>query len=288
MNNIPPDQSQPWIFNASLDFFGNLPPHSYMQMILRDGGRIATSSDLRGIQASNGTITGSTSIDAKTVELWWPNGLGSQKLYTAEIRVLDASGRLLATIEKRVGFRTIVLNLDPITKEEIGKGMAPGNHWHFEVNGQEMFAKGSNLVPPNTFWSQANVTTMRHLFKLAKEANFNMFRVWSSGAYLDDFVYDIADEMGILLWSEFQFSDAEYPTDPHYLANYEDEAYYQVRRTSHHPSLALWAGGNELEQILLAFFVRVSSVEAINHELKSSAVRCRRADRNHAPLSADL
>jgi beta-mannosidase len=30
-----------------------------------------------------------------------------------------------------------------------------------------------------------------------------MLRVWSSGAYLPDWIYDMADEMGILLWSEF-------------------------------------------------------------------------------------
>jgi hypothetical protein len=30
-----------------------------------------------------------------------------------------------------------------------------------------------------------------------------MLRVWSSGAYLPSWIYDIADEMGIFLWSEF-------------------------------------------------------------------------------------
>ena len=31
-----------------------------------------------------------------------------------------------------------------------------------------------------------------------------MLRVWSSGAYLPDFIYDVADELGLLLWSEFR------------------------------------------------------------------------------------
>lgn len=34
--------------------------------------------------------------------------------------------------------------------------------------------------------------------------NQNMLRVWSSGAYLAGWIYDIADEMGIFLWSEFR------------------------------------------------------------------------------------
>lgn len=78
-----------------------------------------------------------------------------------------------------------------------------------------------------------------------------MLRVWASGAYSPDFMYDLADEMGLLLWSELQFGDALYPVDPAFLENVRQEAVYQVRRINHHPSLALWAGGNELENLEL-------------------------------------
>ena len=78
-----------------------------------------------------------------------------------------------------------------------------------------------------------------------------MLRVWASGAYSPDFLYDIADEEGILLWSEFEFGDALYPVDAAFLENCRQEAVYQTRRINHHPSLALWAGGNELESLEL-------------------------------------
>lgn len=54
-----------------------------------------------------------------------------------------------------------------------------------------------------------------------------------------------------MLWSEFEFGDALYPIDEPFLENVADEAYYNVRRVNHHPSLALWAGGNELENLIL-------------------------------------
>lgn len=79
-----------------------------------------------------------------------------------------------------------------------------------------------------------------------------MLRVWSSGVYLEDWIYDMADEMGLLLWSEFQFTTAFYPADDYYLKEYEAEAYFNIRRINHHPSLALWAGGNELELLLIS------------------------------------
>ena len=73
-----------------------------------------------------------------------------------------------------------------------------------------------------------------------------MLRVWASGAYTPDFIYDIADQEGILMWSEFEFGDALYPVDPDFIENVVEEATYNVRRVNHHPSLALWAGGTRI------------------------------------------
>ena len=81
------------------------------------------------------------------------------------------------------------------------------------------------------------------MFDSVTAANQNMLRVWASGAYTPDFIYDIADEKGILMWSEFEFGDALYPVDQEFIENVVEEATYNVRRVNHHPSLALWAGG---------------------------------------------
>jgi beta-mannosidase len=86
---------------------------------------------------------------------------------------------------------------------------------------------------------------------MAVDGNQNLIRVWASGAYGPDFMYDVADELGLLLWTEFEFSDALYPVDPASLANVAAEAHYQVRRLNHHPSMAVWVGGNEVETDVL-------------------------------------
>ena len=92
---------------------------------------------------------------------------------------------------------------------------------------------------------------MRQLFDSVTAGNQNMLRVWASGAYTPDFIYDIADEEGVLMWSEFEFGDALYPIDQEFFDNVREEAIFNVRRVNHHPSLALWAGGNELESLEL-------------------------------------
>ena len=235
-----------------------------MKLTLTDSsGRNVLSQPLTGIHSSANSITGSTTIDPSKVQLWWPNGMGAQVLYNATVDIIDSHGSLISTTDRRVGFRTILLNLGPITNSQLAQGIAPGSNWHFEINGHEFYAKGSNFVPPDVFWPRVNDTKITKLFELATGAGMNMFRVWSSGTYLDDWIYDLADEMGLLLWSEFQFTDAEYPNSTVYLKNYEAEAYYNVRRVNNHPSLALWVGGNELESIMLAYFFDPTSPEPI-------------------------
>ena len=78
-----------------------------------------------------------------------------------------------------------------------------------------------------------------------------MLRVWTSGAYQPDFIYDMADQYEILLWSESEFSDALYPVAQDFLDDVREEANYNVLGVNHHPSLALWAGGNEMENLEL-------------------------------------
>merc|ERR1719356_2441694 len=74
-----------------------------------------------------------------------------------------------------------------------------------------------------------------------------MIRVWGGGRYQRDAFYDMADEEGILIWQEFVFACAMYPTDSHFLALVDTEVRQQVSRLAHHASIAIWGGNNENE-----------------------------------------
>jgi beta-mannosidase len=192
---IPPDQSQPWVLNVSLDILGSLKPGDYISYSLTDsdGKWIQMGNmDNTTIRANNSTITG-TAIISEAVQLWWPNGLGSQPLYNLSISIMRGYRMTMATIVKRVGFRTIVLNMEPIRQEQLNQGIAPGNNWHFEINGHEFYAKGSNFIPPDAFWPRVTEERIRGLFRAVIKGNQNMLRIWASGAYSPDFIYDIAD-----------------------------------------------------------------------------------------------
>ncbi|KAE8356463.1 glycoside hydrolase superfamily [Aspergillus coremiiformis] len=268
INHLPPDQSQPWVVNASIDFLGSLPRNPSMFIEFKDfkSGGILSSKLIHNVTVSGNSITGVAVLNDVTPKLWWPLEMGEQNLYNITVSIRGSGKEPVASVTKRTGFRTIFLNQRNITDAQIAQGIAPGANWHFEINGHEFYAKGSNLIPPDVFWPRVTEAKMARLFEAVVAGHQNMLRVWSSGAYLHDFIYDLADERGILLWSEFQFSDAMYPVDDVSLENVAAEVVYNVRRVNHHPSLALWAGGNEIETLTLTTINRVAPDEYPRYE----------------------
>jgi beta-mannosidase len=201
LNNLPPDQSQPWVVNASLDYFGSLQKGVTLSYVLRDiNNKTISKGSFENVNSTEDTVTGAAMISDDLVNLWWPSQLGPQTLYWMTINLESSGGSSLATVTKRLGFRTIVLNETPISKEQLAQGIAPGNNWHFEINGHEFYAKGSNFIPPDAFWPRVTVERLDQLFDSVIDGNQQMLRVWASGAYSPDFMYDLADEKGILLW----------------------------------------------------------------------------------------
>jgi beta-mannosidase len=79
----------------------------------------------------------------------------------------------------------------------------------------------------------------------------NMIRVWGGGIYQSNAFYDLCDELGLLVWQEFMFACAMYPTNDYFLTLVEKEVDYQVKRLLSHPCIALWSGNNENEEALV-------------------------------------
>ena len=175
-------------------------------------------------------------IEISNPHLWMPNGWGEAALYDFEV-VVKVGDQVIASEKKRIGLRSIKVVMED---DKDGKS------FYFVVNGQPLFAKGSNFIPDDTLLP--NVTTERYyqLMKDVKEANHNMIRVWAGGIYEDDRFYDAADEMGILVWQDFIFACSTYPSDTNFLRRVEEEAEYNIKRLRNHACLAMWCGNNEI------------------------------------------
>uniref|UniRef100_T1KP49 beta-mannosidase n=1 Tax=Tetranychus urticae TaxID=32264 RepID=T1KP49_TETUR len=195
-------------------------------------------------------------VEKSRVGKWWPNGATyvqnnqivarPRTLYNVKVTLKPSDGSKQQSMVKRTGFREIKL-IQEIPKVD-GKDY-PGLSFRFEVNGEPFYIKGSNFYPTSVHTENENRDKdyVKKTLQAAVDSQQNMLRIWGGGIYQTDYFYDLADEMGLLIWQDFMFVCATYPTDPEFLDNVKVEVEQQVTRLAHHPSIAIWSGSNENE-----------------------------------------
>jgi beta-mannosidase len=168
--------------------------------------------------------------------LWWPNGMGQPNLYTAQAGV-TAQGETHDAPPFAFGVRTI--EIDQSKTDD-------GRLFSFAVNGVKIFCKGANWIPADSIYARVAPEKYETLLLEAKDANFNMLRVWGGGLYEQDIFYETCDKHGILVWQDFMFACAMYPdNEPDFISLTEKELEHQTRKLRKHACLALFCGGNE-------------------------------------------
>jgi beta-mannosidase len=164
-------------------------------------------------------IDGEVVLRVEEPELWWPNGLGAQRLYEVE--------------GFRVGFRTVELD-----------------GYRLVVNGVPTYIRGWNWCPLDPLYGVPRPEKLERLLTLAQRANVNLLRVWGGGLVETTEFYELCDRLGLLVWQELSQSSSGIEsvpaTDDAFVELMREEARAIVPRRRRHPSLALWCGGNEL------------------------------------------
>ena len=124
-----------------------------------------------------------------------------------------------------------------------------GQSFTFYKDGKPIFVKGANWIPVHSFpvLDSANRARYRHLLVSAKEAGFNMLRVWGGGIYEHDYFYDLCDSLDLMVWQDFIFAGTPYPDSPDMLQSIREEARQQISRIAKHPCVVLWCGNNEVK-----------------------------------------
>jgi beta-mannosidase len=167
----------------------------------------------------------------KNPKLWWPNGQGEQPLYELWTTLDGEQTR------RKIGLRQL---------EWIVEKDAIDHNFKVRVNGRDITAMGANWIPADAIPSRITPEVVRDLLESAKAVNMNMIRVWGGGQYEPDYFYELCDELGLMVWQDFMFACMSYPSDRAFLEDVRTEITQQVRRLSHHASIALWCGDNEV------------------------------------------
>nr|WP_094463431.1 beta-mannosidase [Pannonibacter phragmitetus] len=182
-------------------------------------------------QTGPGTFTADFHLPG--VAPWWPATHGTPALHDV---VLEMGG--LETRLGRTGFRRI----------GVDRG-ADGKGFGLILNGLPVFARGAVWTSADLLALRDDRKACRPYLEAAVAAGFNMIRVPGLGVYASDDLLDLCDELGLMLWQDFQFANFDYPmADEAFAASVEVEARQALARLSPHPCLTVLCGGSEMQQ----------------------------------------
>lgn len=200
-----------------------------------DNGKVAFSKEFSPY-VIEGRCWMEEEFTVENLKLWYPNGMGNPDFYQARIS-LKVNGKSTDAIEFDFGIRTI--------EQVRTAGVRTGDrwqNWQFVVNGKKLFIKGINWMPVDALY---DLTADKYdwAIKMAKNAGFQMFRIWGSALLESKEFYDACNKYGIMVWQDFNIANFDTPDWPQDV--WEAQVCQNIFRLRNQPSLAVWCGGNE-------------------------------------------
>lgn len=190
-----------------------------------------------------GASQAEVSLHLESVERWWPRGHGEQPLYTARVVLEDAAGggdpsaaAPLDAVSHRIAFRTAGVVEEP---DEVGTSFT------VVVNDRPVLVKGANWIPDDCFPTRLTAADYARGVGHAVDAGMNMLRIWGGGLYAAEELYDLCDELGVMVWQDVAMACAAYSEEEPLRGEIEEELREHAVRLAWHPSLVHWNGSNE-------------------------------------------
>lgn len=170
------------------------------------------------------------------VERWWPATHGPQPLLPVSALLEAEDGRRVLVDLGQAGFRTLALDRD-------------GGRFALSVNGAPVFCRGACWTPLDPLDPERPAEEVRAALAQVRAAGMNMLRLGGTFLYESDAFHDACDELGVLVWQDFQLANLDYPAgDAEWAARMRAEAEEQISRLQARPSLAVLCGGSEVAQ----------------------------------------
>ncbi len=208
-------------------------------------------------------------------QLWWPYGYGDANVYDLTAELLF-DGEVRDRLTMNLGIRTVKLLRTETMKEE--------NHcFKFVVNGVDIMCRGSNWVPADALHSKGPEKYEKAI-ELFTDTHCNILRVWGGGAYEEERFYDLCDRNGIMVWQDFCMACRAIPFEGEMYEKMKKEATWVVKALRHHPSIVLWSGDNEIDE-MLAIRNKRTGMNKINRELLPDVIDIHDIGRPYLPSS---
>ncbi len=206
---------------VELDLDGTVEPTPAIEATLWP--RNFTSNQSFRVRSS---VTGHTTrmtIHVEHPQLWWTWDHGRPNLYTLDIKLLDASGRVVDGKRLAVGIREI---------ERIG--------WIWYLNRRRLFIRGTNYYY-HLYLSEMDRAAYERDLGLMLQMNVNLIRLHCH--FSNPEFYDVADELGVLVWQDYL--EAWYPEDRAFSLRAAELYDPLIRYARNHACVASWTTCDE-------------------------------------------
>jgi len=198
---------------------------------------VSLGKDSRVVLAREGSLREFAALELTIDDpaLWWPRPYGQPELYDFCL-TLKRDGEIIHEKRQKFGIRTV---------EIIQENQADGRSFIFAVNGRRLFIRGANWVPLHVVYTEIADRDYEEAIDYAANGNISMLRIWGGGIYESHRLFELCDEKGIMLWSDFMFACGIYPQNDEFLSDVAIEAEHVLKTYRNYTSLVIWAGDNE-------------------------------------------
>ena len=170
--------------------------------------------------------------------LWWIRGYGEQYLYDLTVKNIY-NGKVVDENNKKIGLRTLTIARE---KDEWGESFC------HEITGVKIFAFGADYIPEDNIIARASRERTRKLLEDCVRANHNAIRVWGGGYYPEDWLFELCDELGLVMFLDCMYACTAYPFSEEFMANMSAEIVDNMKMIRHHACIGIIAGNNEIEE----------------------------------------
>ncbi|MDI1297813.1 glycoside hydrolase family 2 protein [Methylotenera sp.] len=218
--------------NVMLQALEQLPDSASLNLYDEATNQVLKSELLSVTLESNNNISLKGTLSCK-VYAYWPHTHGSPKRYQLKL-ALNAGQQVFNITLGHYGFRRIErANLETFS---------------LHYNGVPLYFRGACWTPMHPTSLLVSYAALLQRLTLLKNAGVNMLRIPGNMLYESDDFYALCDELGILVFQDFAFTNFDYPETEDFITSVKKEITDFLNKHGSRPSMTVLCGGSEVAQ----------------------------------------
>lgn len=187
-----------------------------------------------------------SNVLVKNIKPYWPHTHGEVKRYQFIVEMTEGLNERI--LLGHYGFKKMVFSHQ--------------NQFSIRYNDVPIYLRGACWTPidPNTLHNDDNILSNRLM--LLRDAGINMLRIPGNMPYESDRFYELCDELGILIYQDFAFTNFDYPEhDDAFIENIRAEISAFLSRHAAKACMAAFSGGSEVYQQACMMGLKISEID---------------------------